>query len=221
MNTDETALADLQLERLDRLKRVPLVPVIQASSSEIAIGLSRALVAGGIRNVEVAVTVPQALRVLAQLKKEFGDDVCVGAGMIKSSEQVTACIDAGAEFLASAGLVPGLLAAAIERGALGIPGALSPSEILAAQKHGAALVKLFPCTALGGPSYLATLSEAFPDLAFMASGGVDLDHLRDYFDAGASLCELDRTLASEQDFLHRGKNAITERARRYVEVLPP
>ena len=166
-------------ERIDRLR---LVAVIRTDSAEQAANVGRALLRGGVDAAEITFTVPDAPDAIRVLAAEWPDRV--GAGTVLTANQGEAALEAGATFLVSPVLVPELAPLCREAGALAILGGLTPSEIVAAVKAQADLVKVFPVSALGGLSYVRSVLEPLPDVAMMVSGGVTREQIGPYLDLG-------------------------------------
>lgn len=172
-------------EIVQRIGEIGVVPVVRAAGAEDAAGAMEAILAGGIPVLEITMTVPNAPAVIRGTAGRYGDKILIGAGTVLSREQGEACLDAGAQFLVSPGLVPEVLELARSRGVLAIPGALSPTELAAALRLGAELVKIFPCGAVGGPQYLKALHGPFPGARLIPTGGVTLANAGEYLAAGA------------------------------------
>ncbi|HTF45732.1 MAG TPA: bifunctional 4-hydroxy-2-oxoglutarate aldolase/2-dehydro-3-deoxy-phosphogluconate aldolase [Terriglobales bacterium] len=168
-----------------KIQEVGIVPVVRAAHATHAAQAVDAVQAGGIPVVEITMTVPDAIPLIRQLVKQYGDRVLIGAGTVLNAEQAHACLDAGAEFLVSPGLSIGVLEAAKQRAQLAIPGALTPTEIMSASSHGARLIKVFPCGNLGGAKYLKALRGPFPGLCLIPTGGVNASNAAEFIAAGA------------------------------------
>ena len=149
-------------------------------------GAVDALVRGGIELVEVTIDTPGAL---AAVERAAGEGRAVGVGTVTSAEQVRACAAAGARFVVSPGLVAEVIRDAQELGLEPVPGVFTPTEILAASAAGARVMKLFPASC-GGPSYLRALRGPFPTTPLVPTGGVRIDEIVAYFDAGATVVAL-------------------------------
>jgi 2-dehydro-3-deoxyphosphogluconate aldolase / (4S)-4-hydroxy-2-oxoglutarate aldolase len=149
-------------------------------------GAMEALARGGVELVEVTIDTPGALHAVEQA---VGDGRTVGVGTVVSAEQVRASAAAGAGFVVSPGLVPEVLETANSLGLAAVPGVFTPTEMLAATAAGARVMKLFPASC-GGPAYLRALRGPFPDVALIPTGGVRLDQIQAYLDAGASVVAL-------------------------------
>jgi 2-dehydro-3-deoxyphosphogluconate aldolase / (4S)-4-hydroxy-2-oxoglutarate aldolase len=168
-----------------RIAEIGILPVIRAATVNDAMRAVEAIDAGGIPIVEITMTVPNAVSVIQQVAGEFGSRILVGAGTITTAEQVERAINSGAEFIVSPGLSTSVLSAAEARGVLAIPGALTPTELMAAHQYGAKLVKIFPCGNVGGPKYLKSLKAPFPDANLIPTGGVNLSNAAEFIAAGA------------------------------------
>ncbi len=167
------------------IERVGLIPVLRARNAAQALAVVQAMIAGGITIVEVTMTVPGALDVLKELKSEYGDKLLLGSGTVTTAKEAEATIDAGAEFVVSPSLHLEVIAATKARNKLSIPGALTPTEVITAWRAGADYVKIFPCSAMGGASYLKSLLAPFPQLNLIPTGGVTLETAAGFLQAGA------------------------------------
>lgn len=169
---------------MEKVREAGLVAVVRGESRRAAVGVSDALVEGGVACVEVAFTTPDAHLAIADLASDHGDGVLVGAGTVTTREQAELAAQAGASFLVSPGCDPGLLHAMLGLGLLVLPGVLTPSEVLLARRLGVQALKLFPGS-LGGPSYLKALLGPFPGVPFVPTGGVSPENAAEWFAAGA------------------------------------
>jgi 2-dehydro-3-deoxyphosphogluconate aldolase/(4S)-4-hydroxy-2-oxoglutarate aldolase len=168
-----------------RIEEIGIVPVIRAASVEEASRAVEAICAGGIPVVEITMTVPNAVAVIREVAKQSSKEVLIGAGTVTNAKQAQECIDAGAQFLVSPGLSVPVLEVAKAHAMLAIPGALTPTELMAAQENGATLVKIFPCGNVGGPKYLKSLKAPFPGARLIPTGGVNAANAADFIAAGA------------------------------------
>jgi 2-dehydro-3-deoxyphosphogluconate aldolase/(4S)-4-hydroxy-2-oxoglutarate aldolase len=162
-------------------------------------------------------TVPGAVGAIEQLRARLGTDAVVGAGTVTTPQMVTDCLNVGAQFIVSPATVPALIPPAQAREVPTMIGALTPTEVLTAWQAGCDLVKVFPCSALGGASYLKALRGPFPDLPLVPTGGVTLDTMGDYLEAGARALGVGTALANHSLLSKEGASAVTDLARRYVE----
>src|SRR5271168_3881114 len=159
-------------ETMHRIQEIGIIPVVRAATAEEAWQAVGAIRAGGIPIIEVTMTVPDAPAVIRHVVDNCGGSVLTGAGTVLTAEQAESCLDAGADFLVSPGLSISVLRAAKARGKLAIPGALTPTEVMAACTEGARLLKIFPCGNVGGPEYLRALRAPFPTVGLIPTGGV-------------------------------------------------
>jgi 2-dehydro-3-deoxyphosphogluconate aldolase/(4S)-4-hydroxy-2-oxoglutarate aldolase len=169
-----------------------VVAVIRTGTATSALTLARGLAATDVTGIEVTLTVPDAVKVIATLVSEGIKRV--GAGTVRTVDDVTACADAGATFLVSPYLEPRLVEAAARLNVPVVPGALTPSEIALAMSLGAAAVKIFPVSAVGGCSYVRAVLEPLPDARLVVSGEVTLPEVPDYLRAGAWAACVGRSL---------------------------
>ncbi len=137
--------------------RVGLIPVLRTRNAALAHAVVKAMIAGGVTVVEITMTVPGAVDLLAELKREYAGQLLLGSGTVTIAKEAEATIDAGAEFVVSPSLHSEVIAATKAMKKLSIPGALTPTEVIAAWNAGADYVKIFPCSAVCGASYLKSL----------------------------------------------------------------
>jgi len=172
-------------EALAWLTRSKIVPVLRASSESQALDAAQLLKSGGIDVFEVTMTVPGALSVIEQLRREFGSDALVGAGTVLDAVAVRESLAVGAQFIVAPNTDEAVIAACQEAEVLCAPGALTPTEILTAHRLGADVVKVFPCDAVGGPAYIRGLKAPLPHIALMPTGGVAVENVAAFLRAGA------------------------------------
>lgn len=183
---------------MDRLTGVGILAVVRAPDEESALRGVAALVGGGISGIEITYSTPNAANVIATLQQRYGDDIYLGAGTVTRPAQAREAADAGASFLVSPGTDPHLTRAMLATGRSVFTGALTPSEVMAAQELGSHAVKIFPAS-IGGPDYLKALRAPFPDILLMPTGGVNTDNLGRWFAAGASAVGVGGELVSAAD----------------------
>jgi 2-dehydro-3-deoxyphosphogluconate aldolase / (4S)-4-hydroxy-2-oxoglutarate aldolase len=201
------------------LERVGLVPVLRAKSIAQAHAVVEAMIAGGVTVVEVTMTVPNAVHLLKELKKEHGTKILLGSGTVTTAKEAEDTIAAGAEFVVSPSLHPEVIAATKAAGKLSIPGALTPTEVITAHRAGADYVKIFPCSAMGGASYLKSLLAPFPHLKLIPTGGVTLKTAEEFIRAGARALGVGSDLVNLAAIDEGKPEIITEAAREYLKVL--
>ena len=202
-----------------RILEVKIVPVVRASSPQQALGAADAVRSGGIPIVEVTMTVPGAIDVIAALAKSMGADVLIGAGTVLDAATAQRCLDAGAQFLVSPGFDAETVALAKRLNILVMPGALTPTEVITAWKAGADFVKIFPCGNVGGPAYIKSLKAALPQVPMVPTGGVNLETAAAFLRAGASALGIGGELVSKAALESGNFAAITESARQYVAIV--
>ena len=202
-----------------RIEELGVVPVVRAPSAAVALRAARAVHAGGIDVLEITMTVPDAVAVLRQLAAELGDSVILGAGTVLDAEAARRCIAAGAQFIVAPGFDPETVRAAHELGAPVMPGALTPTEVIAAWKAGAEMVKIFPCSAVGGADYLRALKAPLPQVKLLPTGGVDRHTAADYIRAGAAALGLGAALVDLKVLEREGDEAIAARARELLAIV--
>ena len=201
------------------IERVGLIPVLRARSVAQGHAVVRAMIAGGVTVVEVTMTVPGAIDLLKELKREYGSDLLLGAGTVTTADQAQATIDAGAEFVVSPSLHPAVIATTKKNNKVSCPGALTPTEAITAWNEGADYVKIFPCSAMGGASYLKSLLAPFPHLKLIPTGGVTLETAASFLHAGARALGVGSDLVNLAAVDAGHPETITETARAYLRVL--
>ena len=206
-------------EARQRIASVGIVPVIRASTAKKAFMAVDALRNGGIPIVEVTLTVPGAEEVIASLRKESSGNLLVGAGTVTDLESARRCLDAGAQFIVSPGLDIETAVFVTSQKVLMIAGALTPTEILAARKAGADVVKIFPCSAVGGASYIKSLRGPFPRIPFIPTGGVNLKTAADFIRAGSEALGIGGELVPASALEAGRPEEITALARQFVEIV--
>ena len=203
----------------ERLERVGLIPVLRASSPELGHALVEAMMAGGVTVVEVTMTVPGAIGLLRELKQRHGAALLLGSGTVTDATQAKATIEAGAEFVVSPSLHPEVIAKTKAMGKVSVPGALTPTEVITAWRAGADYVKVFPCSAMGGASYLKALLAPFPDVKLIPTGGVTLQTAAEFLRAGARALGVGGDLVNAAAMVAGRPEVVTEAARAYLEVI--
>jgi 2-dehydro-3-deoxyphosphogluconate aldolase/(4S)-4-hydroxy-2-oxoglutarate aldolase len=202
-----------------RVLEIGIIPVVRASSPGKAIAASMAVAAGGISVVELTMTVPGAIEAIAQLVRDGGKEVLVGAGTVLDEETAKRCIQAGAEFLVTPGLDLGTIRIAKESEKLIMAGALTPTEVITAWKAGADFVKVFPASAVGGASYIKALRGPLPQVPLVPTGGVNLKTAADFLNAGAAALGVGGELISPAALSSGDMIPITALAREYLAII--
>lgn len=170
---------------IERFRKLPLLGILRGGDLDVVDPLVECVVEAGLETFEITLNTPGALAMIERMRALAGDRLQVGAGTVIEADQVGRALDAGATFIVSPTLVPGVVAECVRRQIPTFPGAFTPTEIHAAWRSGASMVKLFPARAVG-PSYIREVKGPFADIELLACGGVSADNLADFFAAGAS-----------------------------------
>jgi 2-dehydro-3-deoxyphosphogluconate aldolase/(4S)-4-hydroxy-2-oxoglutarate aldolase len=204
---------------IDNIVGIGIVPIVRAGSSEDALAAVDAIYEGGIRAVEITMTVPGAIRALEEVADRLGDKITLGAGTVLDPETCRACILAGAQFI----VTPALKLATVEmarRYSIPImPGALTPTEILTAWEAGADFVKVFPCGNVGGPRYIKAVKAPLPQVEMIPTGGVNLETAGEFLKAGAAAVAVGGELVDGKMLKEKKYGTITERAREFLAAI--
>ena len=204
---------------IKRIRDIGVIPVVRATSADEAMRAVDAIREGGISILEITMTVPGAIDVIAKVSARFGDDALVGAGTVLDPETARACIESGARFVVSPALNIETIACCRELDVTVMPGALTPTEVVQAWNAGADFVKVFPAGAVGGPSYLKSLKAPLPQIELVPTGGVSLKTAADFIKAGAAALGVGADLV-DLKALREGQAAIiTERAKQFVQIV--
>ena len=201
-----------------RIEEIGIIPAIRVSSPEDALFAAEAVAGGGIPIVEVTMTVPGAIEVIAHLARSSAE-LIVGAGTVWDTDSAKRCLDAGAQFLTSTGLDLKVVEFAAREQVVIFPGALTPSEVMTAWKAGVDFVKVFPCAAIGGPAYIKTLKSPFPHVPLIAAGGVNEQNLAEFFLAGAAAVGIGAHLVPSKAIALRQARRINQLAVRCLHTV--
>lgn len=177
--------------------------------------------AGGINIAEITLTVPNAVSIIKELSTRYGDDLLVGAGTVLDTESCRAALDAGAEFIVSPALDVEVVKLARQHGKITMPGALTPTEVLAAWKSGADFVKVFPCNSVGGPSYIRSLKGPFPQIEFVVTGSVTVENVSQFIAAGVTAVGVGESVISKRTLDANDAAAIAANARNFLQAIRP
>ena len=202
---------------IDRLRAHPVLAIMRGVPAEHVIALGRALLAGGVRSLEVAFTDADADAKIAALIGALGEHVVVGAGTVTTPDRAEAARAAGATFLVTPHVEPTVNAFAREHALPVLCGATTASEIAQAREQGAAFIKLFPAGPLG-PGYLRALLGPYPDLEVFAVGGIGAANARAFVEAGAIGLGVGGALTT-LDWAAPDLDAVTALARELVDLL--
>src|SRR6516225_5882950 len=208
-----------QKEILAFITEVGIVPVVRTSSAEHAIQAVEACYNGGVRAAEITMTVPGAVRALEKVADRFGDKIMLGAGTVLDPETARVCMLAGAQFFVTPSLRISTIEICKRYSKVICPGALTPTEVLTAWEAGADVVKVFPCSAVGGAKYIKALKAPFPQIEMIPTGGVNLETAGDFLRAGACAVAVGGELVDAKTIQEGRYDIIQERARQYLAIV--
>jgi 2-dehydro-3-deoxyphosphogluconate aldolase/(4S)-4-hydroxy-2-oxoglutarate aldolase len=197
------------------IEEIGIFPGIRVGSADQALYAAKTLYAAGIPIAEITMTVPGAINVIGELAQKFPSMV-VGAGTVLDKETAERCLDAGARFITSTGLVMEVIGTAHRRGVVVIPGALTPTEVISAWKAGADYVKIYPAAALGGDLYIRSLKLPLPQVSLIAAGGVNQQTATGFILAGATALGVGSELLPKEAIRRHQEHRIHELARRFL-----
>jgi 2-dehydro-3-deoxyphosphogluconate aldolase / (4S)-4-hydroxy-2-oxoglutarate aldolase len=203
---------------LQRVLDSGLVAIIRAPRADQLVEVARALLEGGIDVIEVTFTVPGVLDILRDVRDALGDRILLGAGTVLDTESARAAILSGAEFIVTPTVNTAVVELCQRYDKVVMPGAFTPTEVLTAWQAGADAVKIFPAE-LGGPAHLKALKGPFPQIRLLPTGGVNLQTLGAFVEAGACAVGLGSALV-ERDALARGDmERVRSLAAQYVAAM--
>ncbi len=204
-------------ETISRIISGGVIPVIRASSQEEALAVIDAIAAGGITTVEITMTVPGAVELMAKLSER--EDLLIGAGSVLDPETARECIAAGAKFIVSPATNFDTILYCNESEIVVMPGGLTPTEIVNAWDAGADFVKVFPADAMGGAKYLRSLKAPLPNLRLIPTGGVNQETAADFIRAGAEAIGVGADLVDLKAVREGRASDITNAAKKYLEIV--
>jgi 2-dehydro-3-deoxyphosphogluconate aldolase/(4S)-4-hydroxy-2-oxoglutarate aldolase len=202
-----------------RITEIAIIPVVRARSPKQALQAAEAVCAGGIPIVEITMTIPGAIEVIAQLSKSMGSEILIGAGTVLDAETAKRCLDAGAQFLVSPGFDLETVEFANSAGKLMMAGALTPTEVITAWKAGSDFIKIFPCGSVGGAKYIKALKAPLPQIPMIPTGGVNLQTAADFIVAGAAALGVGGELCSTSALDSGNTAQITEAAKNFIAIV--
>ena len=206
-------------EVLAQIRTIGVVPVLRLSSSSDVLDMADALHSAHIDVVEIPLDMPEALSVISTLVERFDEKVLVGAGSVVDADSASTVIAAGASFVTSPCCDVEVVKYCNATDLAIFPGALTPTEILSAWKAGADMVRVFPCSALGGPSYLKALKAPLPQIDLFPCGGVTLQNAAAFIDAGACVLGVGRDLVDLTSLREGRLDRIAERAHLFMDLV--
>lgn len=192
-----------------RLIAQRVVPVLRLASAELGERAIDCLQEAGFGIVEITMTTPGAIELIKKTRN-------AGAGTVLDLDTAQRCLDAGAQFLVSPCLVPGMARLAHAAGCAALVGGFSPGEILAAHREGADIVKVFPASS-GGPEHLRAIHAVFPQIPLCPTGGVSLSNYKDYLAAGAVMVGVGNSILDEKALAAGERARVVAHARRFLQ----
>ncbi|RJX34974.1 MAG: bifunctional 4-hydroxy-2-oxoglutarate aldolase/2-dehydro-3-deoxy-phosphogluconate aldolase [Desulfarculus sp.] len=206
-------------EVVDRIITEGLITLIRTASAEEALAAAAALSEGGASLIEVTMTVPGAIEVVRELARRRSNSFIIGAGTVLDSETGRLALLAGAQFLVSPSLNFELIQLAHRYSVVVIPGALTPTEVLAAWNAGADFVKVFPVGQLGGPAYVRALKGPFPQILLLPSGGVNLNNVGEFIRAGATAVAVGSEIVDKAALREKNFQVIRDKTRAALRAI--
>jgi len=203
---------------MEELRQNPIVLCIRNEDPDRALEGARAALDGGLRVIEVTLTTPNALAIIAKLSQD--PRAIVGAGTLLSEEDPQKVVEAGGRFGLSPVCDPKVMESAKKAGLFFAPGTSTPSEIVRAHQLGAEVVKVFPIGPLGGPNFIRAVRGPLPHIPLLPTNGVSLENLSEYFEAGVFAVGVGREVLEPEALKARDYKQISERAAQFVAALP-
>jgi 2-dehydro-3-deoxyphosphogluconate aldolase/(4S)-4-hydroxy-2-oxoglutarate aldolase len=205
-------------EALKIILETKVIAVIRMSDTEKLFKVTEAIRLGGVKAIEITMTVPNALHVINTMAQKKSPDVLIGAGTVLDAETAVAAIHAGADFLVSPISNFEMIQVCRKYDKFVAPGALTPTEIVAAWEKGADVVKVFPATSVG-PKYFKDLKGPLPQIRLMPTGGVSLENAKDFIANGACCVAIGTALLDTKAIAQNDWNALTQKAKALLESL--
>lgn len=205
------------MDVLSKILEHKIIAIVRGSKAADVLPIAKALNKGGIKLIEVTMNSPKALSVIEELTNELGNEIIVGAGTVLDSESARSALLVGAKFILSPNVDTDTIKMTKRYGAISIPGAFTPTEILKAFEDGGDIIKVFPASSLG-PSYIRDIKGPLPQIPMLATGGINLDNIVSYLKNGSSGVGLGSSLVNskltvDEEYL----NELTEKAIRFVD----
>ena len=205
-------------EVMRTIETTGVVAVIRLADPAGLRAVADALAAGGVRALEVTMTVPRAVELIAELAATMPPEFAIGAGTVLDAETARRVIEAGARYVVSPVFRPDVIATAHRFDAAAMPGCFTPTEILSAWEAGADIVKVFPATALG-PGFFNDVRAPLPQVRMMPTGGVTRENAGDWIRAGAAAIGVGTALVDRRAVAAKQFDTITANARHFIEAV--
>jgi len=202
---------------LDRLTHLAVIPVLRLAARDAAEQAIACLLDAGFKTVELTLTTPDAIALIRDLRRRVDASFLVGAGTVLDLETAQRCLDAGADYLVSPCIVPGMAQRARDAGRAALIGGFTPGEVLTAWREGANVVKVFPA-ATGGPSHLQAIHAVFPEIPLCPTGGVSHANMLEYFKAGARMVGVGNNIIEQRALASGDRERVIAHARSFLEL---
>ncbi len=209
---------DSMSENLYKIVETGVIAIVRVATAQEALDVCNAVAEGGVKAIEVTMTVPGAIDTIKEFKKIAPNDILLGAGTVLDAETARTVILNGAEFIVSPNLNIEVIRMAHRYGKLVIPGTFTPTEILAAWDAGADIVKVFPAGVVG-PQYLKDIKGPLPQVRLTPTGGVNLDNTPEFIRAGAVCVSVATALVDKKALAEKRFDVISDRARQFIEAV--
>jgi 2-dehydro-3-deoxyphosphogluconate aldolase / (4S)-4-hydroxy-2-oxoglutarate aldolase len=200
------------------IQDIGILPSVRVNSTDLALFAAETVNAAGIPIVEITLTVPNAFEVIHDLATRY-PDLAVGAGTVLDEDMAKQAVAAGARFVTSPGFVPEVVAYARKVETVVFPGAMTPTEVIAAWKAGSDFVKIFPTAPVGGVQYVRALKVPLPHIPLIVTGGVNQLTALEFISAGATAIGVGGELLPLEALTFRQDNRIRELARRFLGMV--
>jgi len=205
-------------EVCSRIREIAIIPAIRVSSGDDAHFAAEAVTRGGIPIVEITMTVPGAVELMAHLIRS-DPKIIVGAGTVLDTDTARLCVDAGVGFVTAPSMNPAIMEFAAKQNVAVLPGALTPTEVVTAWSAGADFVKVFPCGPVGGDRYINALHTSLPQVPLIAAGGVNQQTAASFILSGATAIGVGTELIPTEAIQRRQSQRIHELARRFAKLV--
>jgi len=205
-------------EVCSRIRDIAIIPAIRVSSGDDAHFAAEAVTRGGIPIVEITMTIPGAVELMAHLVHS-DPKIIVGAGTVLDTDVARLCVDCGVGFLTSPSFNPAIVEFGVKQNIAVLPGALTPTEVVTAWNAGADFIKVFPCGPVGGDRYIKALHTSLPQVPLIAAGGVNQQTAANFILSGATAIGVGAELIPTEAIQRRQSQRIHELARRFKKLV--
>jgi len=209
---------DSMTRDLQKIMDTGVIAIVRVATTQEAIDVCGAVAKGGVKAIEVTMTVPGAIDAIREFKKTSSDDILLGVGTVLDTETARAVILNGADFIVSPNLNVDVIKMAHRYGKVVIPGTFTATEILAAWDAGADIVKVFPAGVVG-PQYLKDIRGPLPQIRLTPTGGVTLENTPEFIRAGAVCVSVATALVDKKALAEKSFDVISDKARQFIEAV--